>query len=333
MAELTLQDVFELAETALIEGGSDAANAGAIARTIRNAERDGSHSHGLFRLPGYLAGLQRGQVNGQATPEVATPLPGVLRVDAKGGFAPLAIETAADSLAAAARSQGIAMAGITNVHHFAALWPEVEMMAERGCVALAATAALPYVAPAGGAEAVYGTNPLAFAWPRDEEPLAFDQAASARARGDVMIAARDGEAVPEGVGLDARGQPTTDAAAILDGGVQLAFGGYKGASIALMIELLAGPLIGERLSIEAAKAPGGKEGLPVGGEIIIAIDPNATSGGDDWKARAERLFGRLDEIPGVRLPGARRHQNRRSDGPRDIPDAVLDAIKAARAKA
>ena len=170
-------------------------------------------------------------------------------------------------------------------------------MADNGLPAIAMTAALPYVAPAGGAEAVYGTNPLAFAWPRkDQAPLAFDQAASARARGDVMIAARDGESVPEGVGLDAAGQPTTDPSAILNGGVQLPFGGYKGAAIAMMTELLAGPLIGERLSIEALDEPGGPEGMPLGGELILAFDPKFTAGGDDWQGRSERLFSRLSLI-------------------------------------
>ena len=269
----------------LAEGGCDGENAAAIARTISKAERDGSASHGLFRIPGYLAALKSGQVNGQADPQIEFGSPGILRVDGQKGFAPLAIERAADPLAERAKSQGIAMAALNDIHHFAALWPEVELLADRGLVAIAVTAALPYVAPAGGTEALFGTNPMAFAWPRSGgDVLSFDQAASTRARGDIMIAARDGHALPEGVGLDREGNPTEDAKAILDGGVQLPFGGYKGSAIALMVELLAGPLIGDRLSIDAREELGGTSNMPIGGEMILAIDP-------DGCGRGKRLEG------------------------------------------
>jgi len=103
-----------------------------------------------------------------------------------------------------------------------------------------------YVAPAGGTKPVYGTNPMAFAWPRaGKPPMVFDQASSASARGEIQLHLRDGKPLPEGWAIDAEGKPTTDPQAAL-GGAQLTFGGYKGAAIALMVELLAGALIGER---------------------------------------------------------------------------------------
>src|SRR3546814_2781775 len=97
---------------------------------------------------------------------------------------------------------------------------------------------------------------MAFAWPRPgRHPLVFDQASSASARGEIMIAAREGHAVPPGTGIDAEGRDTTDPNAILDGGAQLPFGGYKGASIALMIELLVGALIGDKFSFKPPPPP------------------------------------------------------------------------------
>ena len=331
MAEMTLNEIEALAVEALQEAGADAANAGAVARTIARAERDGSASHGLFRLPGYVGALKSGQVNGAADPELTDRGPGVLRVDAKKGFAPLAQERVKAPLVDRARSQGIAMAALNNIHHFAALWPEVEMLAEEGLVGLAVTGALPYVAPAGGREPLFGTNPMAFAWPRpDGGSMAFDQASSMRARGDLMIAAREGHAVEEGSGLDADGQPTTDPKAILEGGVQLAFGGYKGSAIAMMVELLAGPLIGDRLSYEAREELGPGNHLPIGGELIIAIDPARTSGGADWQAGGERLLQRIEGMEGARLPGARRHENRKGGATRDVPEAVLAEIARVR---
>lgn len=331
MASMTLSEIEALAIEALSEAGADSANAGAVARTITRAERDGSASHGLFRLAGYIGALKSGQVNGAAAPEVSRVAPGVVRVDAKMGFAPLAQEMACKPLVERAREQGIAMAALNNIHHFAALWPEVEMLAEEGLMGFAVTAALPYVAPAGGKEAIFGTNPMAFAWPRggSKPPFAFDQAASTLARGEVMIAARDGHDVPDGVGLDGSGAMTNDPKAILEGGVQLAFGGYKGSAIALMVELMAGALIGDKFSFEAKEALGGKPGLPVGGEFILAIDPEITAGGD-WREHGEAILSRIEGMDGARLAGARRHANRLDEGAREVPDAVLEGIAKAR---
>jgi delta1-piperideine-2-carboxylate reductase len=142
--------------------------------------------------------------------------------------------------------------------------------------------------------------------------MTFDQASSVMARGDLSIAARDGHVIPPGVGVDADGAATTDPAAVL-GGAMLPFGGYKGASIALLVELLAGPLLGEQLSVEAAEQDLADGGPARGGEFVLAIDPDRTSGGTDWRDHAERLFGELVGQAGVRLPGDRRRSRRRAD--------------------
>lgn len=332
MALLDLDEIEALATKCLVEAGASEANAAAIAKTVRNADRDGATSHGIFRLPGYIDAFSKGLIRGDSDPVAIREAPALIRVDAQHGAAPLAQERACELLFEAARDCGIAMAAINDTYHFSALWPEAEAIAEAGLVGLAVTAALPYVAPAGGTSALFGTNPMAFAWPRpDGGVMCFDQAASASARGEVMIAARDGKPVPEGHGLDAQGQPTTDPSAILEGGVQLPFGGYKGSAIAMMIELMAGPMIGDRTSMQARAEQGEAAAMPLGGEVLIAIDPQKAAMGRDWQAGAEALFGQI-ERQGGRLPGARRHANRAKPGPRDIPQAVLDAVETARSR-
>lgn len=329
MALMELDEISKLATSTLMRFGADEANAGAVARIVTGAERDGSHSHGLFRLPGYVKALKSGRVKGDAAPTAAEMAPGILRVDGDDGFAPLALEVMRDPLIAMAKRQGIAMCGVIRTHHFAALWPEVEMLAEAGLVGMAMTQAMPYVAPAGGTEALFGTNPQAFSWPRPgKPPLAFDQAASTMARGDVMIHRRDGQPVPIGVGLDKDGKDTTDPAEILDGGVQLAFGGYKGSAIALMVELMSSSLIGERFSHEAKAAHNGDGGPPVGGEFVLAIDPAQASGGDAWATHGDSILTRIEDMEGARLPGARRHTNRAKGGAAEVSDAVLAEIAA-----
>ena len=309
---LSLDEVRDLTIRCLTANGCDAENAEAVATVIHAAERDGAKSHGLFRLPGYVKSLKSGKVDGKARPQLEDLAPGALRVDGRGSFAPLALHTGREPLIERARAQGVAVLALNNIYHFQALWYEVEPLAEAGLCAFAFTAAFPYVTAAGGKRPIYGTNPMAFAWPRPgRDPMVFDQASSALARGEIMIAARDGHSVPPGTGIDAAGNETSDPAAILDGGAQLTFGGYKGASIALMVELLAGALIGDKFSFEAWEADTKDGGPPGGGELILAIDPSRLGDADRWGAHAELLFERILAEEGTRLPGDRRHANRR----------------------
>ena len=310
-ARLSLDEVHALATETFLANGGSLEQTRAVADTVTAAERDECKSHGLFRVPGYIASIRSGKVNGTAEPTVEPLAPGVVKVDGLNGFAPLALEAGRGPLVTLAREQGIAALAVTNTHHFAALWPETEALAERRLVGFAFVAAMAYVAPAGGTKPIYGTNPMSFAWPREEgrPPLVFDQASSASARGEIMIHQRDGKPIPEGWGIDAAGNPTTDPAAAL-AGAQLPFGGYKGASIALMIELLAGALVGDLFSFEASEADNRDGGPPRGGELVIAIDPARCSRGGNPIRHAEALFARILAQEGARLPSDRRYAAR-----------------------
>ncbi|MEO0372908.1 MAG: Ldh family oxidoreductase, partial [Pseudomonadota bacterium] len=275
----------------------------------------------------YVKALRSGKVNGKAEPRVTRRTPSVIHVDGGGCFAPLAQAVGLPVLAEAAAETGAAALSLTGIHHFAALWPETEFLADRGLVGIACTAYMPAVAPAGSSEKLFGTNPISFAWPRPgATPLCYDMATASMAMGDVQIAARDGKSVPEGTGLDADGQPTTDPAKIAGGGVLLPFGGYKGSAIALMVELLAAGLTGERFSFEAAEADNGDGGPPRGGEMVLALSPSVIAG-EGWETHAEGFVDRLRGLDGVRLPGERRHKNREETGPRAINTALLETIR------
>lgn len=329
MVRIGLDDLRALVERVLGAHGCDSANAAAIAANMTNAERDGSASHGVFRLPAHVRSLGNGKANGRADPVLEHLTVAVLRVRGDRGFAPLAQARGLPALAEAARETGIAALAITRTIHFAALWPEVEWLAERGLAALACTSSPPYVAPHGGKTPFFGTNPMAFGWPGEPDPMVFDMASAAMARGEIGVAARDGHPVPEGTGLDSRGLPTTDPAAILAGGAQLPFGAHKGSAIALMVDLLAGPLIGEVTSLECGEEDNGDGGAALGGEFILAMDP-ARFGAPDAMVRSARLFAGLLGT-GARMPGARRHRNRAkamAEGAVEIPAALHAEIVA-----
>ncbi|MGB0865615.1 MAG: Ldh family oxidoreductase [Granulosicoccaceae bacterium] len=316
---LKLTDVTELARNALRGQGFSDDQAAAIANTITAAERDGCTSHGLFRVPFYVKALQNPNTDASATPVLNCPKPALVRVDAANGFCPLALELGLPELSKVAKRQGIAALAINNAYNIAALWPEVEQLAEQGLVAMAFTCANAFVAPAGGNKPLFGTNPMAFAWPREgRAPLVFDQASSVCARGEIQLHLRDGKPIPTGWAVDSEGQPTTDPAAALEG-AQLTFGGYKGSSIALMVELLAGALVGDLFSYESTEQDKAGTGAPFGGEFVLAIDPSSFNTGYGHLAHAEQLFERLLEQEGTRLPGDRRHRMRAAQADIEIP--------------
>ena len=315
--DLSLVEIYSLAKNVMLANGCDTAHAEALADIICRAERDGSHSHGLFRVPGYVKALRSGKVDGKAKPMIRHLTPAVIQVEGHGCFAPLAQAVGLPALTEATEKIGIAALSLVGVHHFAALWPETEYLADRGFVGIACTAYMPAVAPAGSNEALFGTNPLSFAWPRPgHNPVVYDMATASMAMGDVQIAARDGREVPLGTGLDANGQPTTDPAAIAKG-VLLPFGGYKGSAIAMMVELLAAGMTGEQFSFEARDTDNKDGGPPRGVEMIIGMSP-AIIAGDGWQDHVEGFVQKLSNIDGVRMPGARRHKHRMDTGPRPI---------------
>lgn len=327
---MSLEAIHKLATESLMANGCDAENAGAVANIVTRAEGDGCHSHGLMRLPGYVATLKSGKVNGKAHPTVTKLAPAVVQVNGHNGFAPYALQEGRAHLIKAAKSCGIAAMPLIGIHHFAALWTEVEPVAEAGLVAFACTSYKPAVIPAGGTKALYGTNPIAFGWPRkNNPPMVFDQASSVMARGEVMLAAREGHMLPDGVGVDADGHPTNDPNEVLKGAL-LAFGSHKGSSIAMMVELLAGGLIGESFSFEAAMRDNADGGPPQGGEFMFAMDPNLMGDANGWANHAEKLFDKIKEQDGTRLPGERRHKNRAESAEKGVmvSNIVLDKISA-----
>ena len=325
---LTLDEIFDLAKNTLLANGCDDETASILSDLIMKAERDGSLSHGLFRLPAYVASLKSKKVKGNAKPFTETLSPGVIRVNGDSGFAPVVLKIGIPKLIQLAKKNGVGILAIKNSHHMAALWPETEVLAENDLVGFACTSYMPMVAPAGAKKALFGTNPISFAWPRPgKTPVVYDMATASMAMGEVQVAAREGKKVPLGTGLDKNGNETTDPSMISDGGVLLPFGSYKGSAISMMVELLAGALVGEGFSFETKESDNQDGGPPKGGEFILAISPNIIAG-DDWAKHSEKLFNKMKSLEGVRLPGERRHKNRLDLGPRKINADLIKKIKS-----
>ena len=209
-----------------------------------------------------------------------------------------------------ARSAGIAVLAIRNSHHFGALWPDVEPFAYEGLVALSVVNSMTCVVPHGARRPLFGTNPIAFAAPcAGSDPIVFDMATSAMAHGDVQIAARKGEQLPDGIGVDSEGQSTRDPQKILEGGALLPFGEHKGSALSMMVELLAAALTGGNFSWEFdwSQHPGAK--TPWTGQLIIVIDPSKAEG-NHFAARSRQLVEQMQAVGVSRMPGERRFRER-----------------------
>jgi len=325
---LSLKEIHDLAKKTLLANNCDDETASILADLIMKAERDGSLSHGLFRLPAYVAGLKSGKINGKARPEIKKVSPSIIKVLGNNCLAPMVLNKGLPKLIKAAKENGVAVLAITNSHHMAAMWPETESIAEEGLVAFACTSYKPAVAPAGATKPLFGTNPISFAWPRfGKTPVVYDMATASMAMGEVQVAKREGHKVPLGTGLTKDGKETTDPGEIADGGVLLPFGGYKGSCIAMMVELLAGALVGDNFSYETAAKDNNDGGPPSGGEFILAISPDKLSG-NDWNKHSDEFFEKMKSMDGVRLPGERRHINRLDKGPRNINEELINKIKS-----
>jgi (2R)-3-sulfolactate dehydrogenase (NADP+) len=303
MATLTLGEAESLVARALIRCRTSEANAICVARALVAAEADGLKGHGLSRTPSYAAQAKAGKVDGFATPKIERRRSGAAAIDAANGFAFPAIECALATLPAMAREAGIASAAIRRSHHCGAAGHPVERLAAQDLVALMFANTPAAIAPWGGARAVFGTNPIAFACPLPgRAPLVVDLALSKVARGNILAAKQKGEKIPRGWALDAQGEPTTDPDAAL-AGTMLPLGDAKGTPLILMVELLAAGLTGANFAADASSFLDDKGPPPGTGQLLIAFDPAAFGGSG---AHVAELIGAIEAQPGTRLPGSRR---------------------------
>lgn len=235
----------ELARAILVAHGVQSDRAGLMASALVLADLRGVDTHGLNRLPGYIARITAGVVD--PSPEVKfhdkTPIMSLL--DARNTFGFVAGSLAVDKCIAMAENFGMGMVAVRNSNHYGMGATYVLRAIQKGFACLAFTNASRAMPPWGGAEALLGTSPLAVGVPGgDEGDFVLDMSPCVAARGKIRKACRRGESIPEGYALDREGRPTTDPEAALDGGVVLPMGGPKGSGIAMMMDIFSGVMSG-----------------------------------------------------------------------------------------
>ncbi len=329
MTKHALSALTDLVTRALTQAGASASMAETTARALIRAEAQGLSSHGLSRVAQYASHIRSGRVAGNAEPTVIRAKAAAVLVDAGEGLAFPACALAIREAIARARAAGACFAAVTNSHHFGVAADHLAPVAAAGMVGLAfgnSPAAMPAW---NGRRALFGTNPIAAAFPRRDAPaLSIDLSLSEVARGKLMVAAREGKEIPMGWALDKDGRPTTDPKAGLEG-MMCPAGGIKGSMLALVVELLAVALSGAAFGFEADSFFVEKGNRPRIGQAFLAIDPGALAGADVFHERIETLIGVMLADPAVRLPGARRNalaQAAEKDGI-EVPPALMAELQ------
>lgn len=332
MPQLSMDEARLLATRALRKAGAGETMAASTALALVRAEAQGLASHGLSRVPQYATHLRNGRADGNAEAVIARHKGAALLVDAKQGLAFPACDLAVGTAITTAQSLGVCFAGVTNSHHCGVLVDHLRAVADAGMVGLAFANSPAAMPAAGGKHPIFGTNPVAAAFPRrSAAPLMIDLSLSEVARGKLMVAAKEGRPIPLGWALDSEGRPTTDASAGLAGSMLPvgAVSSPKGSMLALIVELLVTALTGAQFGFEASSFFVDEGNAPRIGQAFLVIAPGALAGRDVYDERMETLIGEMLLDDGVRLAGARRTslEQQANQSGLTIPDALKNQLE------
>jgi LDH2 family malate/lactate/ureidoglycolate dehydrogenase/isocitrate/isopropylmalate dehydrogenase len=314
-------DVLETWTVDVLEAvGVRPAHARDVAHVLGYADLSGIDSHGIARLPAYVAAIGNGVIAVDGEPSVHSDGGAVALVDGSDLLGHPVTTLAFDEAVSRARRYGVGWVDVRRSSHHGASGSYVYDAARLGLVGLAATNTGPIVAPTGAAGPYLGTNPLALGMPvAGEEPLVFDMATSAVAGGKFEIALRRGRPVPLGWGLTPDGQHTTDPGAVYPGkGALLPLGSdrerssHKGYGLGLLVELLTavlaggptGPGVGN-LTFRSGARPPDTSHLIVVLDPARLGDPAAISSGAARLLAGLRALAPVDPDLPVRTPGQR----------------------------
>lgn len=272
--------------------GMSGTDAELLACSLVHADLRGVHSHGVLRIPDYVKKLTEDGVDPCAAPELVSRRSGALVVDGKNSMGQIGGSFAMDRAIEAARENGIALAALRGSNHCGALDWFTLRAAEAGMIGVAASNALPTMAPVGGRDKIVGMNPISVAVPGSARPpVVLDLAFGATAHGKIRVYHQKGQPIPHGWALDLNGDPTTDAGVALGGLIQPA-AGHKGIALAVLVGMLSTLLSGAKYGTGLGDMINGS--IPGNdGQVFVAIDIAAFRSLDAFGVDVDAI---IDEI-------------------------------------
>jgi len=298
---------------AMMEGaGSDTAEARAIAENLVTANLMGHDSHGVGLAPRYMGHAKRGTLKIGAHPEVVSDNGAYLLLDGQMGYGQTVCAEATEMAIARAKETGVCILGLRRTHHMGRIGAWAEMCAEAGLIAICyvnTTGHRPYVAPYGGYQARYSTNPYCTAIPAtDDHPkIVLDMATSRVAQGKVRVSYYSGKPLPDDALVGPDGKPTSDPKVIFEEplGAMLSFGQHKGYGLAMICEILAAGLTGGG----TARQDNLDMDTICNNMLMIVMDPKGFGADIPFKSEIDSLVAHVSSsatgegVDKIRFPG------------------------------
>ena len=319
MVKLRHERLTAWALACLKAAGVPEADARLVAESLVQTSLWGVDSHGILRLTHYINRMRIGSIRAAASPVVQQTGPCTAQMRGEDGLGILHAMRAMELAMRMAREAGVGVVGVGESSHCGALGLYTRPAARAGLIGIAFTHSSSVVAPHGGRERFFGTNPLSIAFPRAAgEPMCLDMATSQVAWNKVLNARMENTPIDAGLTIDADGRPTTDphqAHALLPLGGETY--GYKGYGLAFTIDLLCGALNGMTYGPHITNMYEELDKPRKLGHLMIAIDPARFAGGATMTATAEAMIAELRTRGDILFPGEpelRHEAERRAEG-------------------
>jgi len=276
-------------------------DAALFAEALMDADLHGTSTHGISRLAIYLKRLEKGLIDPKARLQIDRSTASALALDAANGLGQVQATKALDMLIPLARQNGVAAATIRRSQHFGALSYYCNRAAAQNCTLLAMTTSEPAMAPEGGSDAFFGTNPIACSFPTGKGyPIKVDLATSKVARGNIITASKKNAPIPGDWAFDIAGQSTTDPHKALLGTVAT-MAGHKGYALALMVELFSSVLSGAAIGPDIGSMYKHLDRAQNVGHFFLVLDISAFMPPEQFIERVNSTIDRLKS--GRRRPG------------------------------
>ncbi|WP_028308140.1 Ldh family oxidoreductase [Desulfitibacter alkalitolerans] len=284
----------DFCKNALLETGVPGEQADIMSSALVESDLLGVKTHGISRLNFYIEHMENGTINPNPKFKIVSDFAAITLIDGDRALGPVVADFAMKEAVKKAREAGVGIVSVRNSSHMGTLSITTKKAAAEGMVGLAITNTSPIMAPWGGAEAVLGNNPISIAVPRGEDfPCVLDMALSVTARGNIILAARDGREIPMDWAVDGEGRPTTNAAQALKGAV-LPLAQHKGYALAFMFDVLAGVLSGAAYGKDVGSFVPPDHSKPLNmGHFIMAIDIQKFMPIDEFINRLRDYVGQI----------------------------------------
>ncbi|MFZ5651736.1 MAG: Ldh family oxidoreductase [Bacillota bacterium] len=300
-----------------------------------SANLRGIDSHGVAYLPVYVERIKRGVIDPKAEPEILNQTGNTAIVDGKNGLGQVSGVYAMDLAIKKALSNNVGLVGVRNSGHFGMASYYIMEAAKQNCIGFAVTNAPSSVAPFGGMEPLFGTNPISFAFPvRNKPDIVIDFATSAVARTKLRNMAEEKKEIPEGWALNKEGYPAKIADEGYEG-VLLPAAGVKGYGLAIIVEILSAVITGAAFTVNVGGLVDDFTRYQNVGNFLCAISIESFLPIEKYYNTMDQFITTIKNVkpmPGVQevlYPGEMEVRNEviRKSGGIPVPDLVIEKIR------